>query len=453
MRSVFWKIFIWFWAAMVAVGVIFALSAVFMSQDSLVFKGRERVGRVLTVAGRIAVGLHRRGAPLALELYVKRVEADSGHRLFLFRDGKLLAPDRPLPPGSQALVRRAEAAGKTRFALFRKVPMAAAPITDGQGNAYVILAQVKGGPLYRLLHPNAGEVVRWVMVILASGLVCFFLARHMTRPLALLQQATRGFARGEFGLRVLPKMGRRRDEFRELGAGFDDMAAKVQALIQARTQLMRDLSHELRSPLTRLHLELALVRKNAGDPALPVLDRMEEELDQMNHLIGRIMTLARLEHLDAPLEIQELDLDAMVQSIIRDAQFQLQPDQLDYQAQACRTIQGNADLIRSAVENLILNALKHTPAGTRVQLQLLPRDSGVEIQVRDWGPGVPEADLSHLFTPFYQAEGTAPGRGSGVGLAIVRGAVQRHGGRVSARNCPDGGLAVLLWFPLSPKVS
>ena len=163
---------------MVAVGVIFALSAVFMSQDSLVFKGRERVGRVLTVAGRIAVGLHRRGAPLALELYVKRVEADSGHRLFLFRDGKLLAPDRPLPPGSQALVRRAEAAGKTRFALFRKIPMAAAPITDGQGNAYVILAQVKGGPLYRLLHPNAGEVVRWAMVILASGLVCFFLARQ-----------------------------------------------------------------------------------------------------------------------------------------------------------------------------------------------------------------------------------------------------------------------------------
>jgi len=234
------------------------------------------------------------------------------------------------------------------------------------------------------------------------------------------------------------------------------MAEQLQRLIASHQQLLRDASHELRSPLARLQVALGLARQRAGTGIHTELDRIERESENLNELIAQLLTLTRLEtgHLESPQE--PIDLAELLQSIANDAAFEASVShrQVRITHSTSAHIIGNAQLLHSAIENVVRNAIRHTPAGTCVELALhldSEHAGGVIIQIRDQGAGVPEAMLTRIFEPFVRVGDARDRRsgGYGLGLAIAERAVRLHGGEISAHNETPGGLNITIRLPMA----
>jgi two-component system sensor histidine kinase CpxA len=251
-------------------------------------------------------------------------------------------------------------------------------------------------------------------------------------------------------------LGKRFDETAELGRDFDRMAARIEALLTTQRRLLRDISHELRSPLARLNVALGLARPKAGPEASPALDRIDREAQRLNDLIGQLLTLAALEGGGEMGKPTRVDLRELVCEVVGDADFEALSfnRSVRLEEEEPLTVTGSAPLLRSAVENVVRNAIRFTAEGTSVEVRLslreAPHGAVARIAVRDHGPGVPEEALTSLFEPFYrvaEARDRQSG-GAGIGLAITQRAVTLHNGTVRAANVPGGGLEVVLELPL-----
>lgn len=328
----------------------------------------------------------------------------------------------------------------------------------------------RGGSGPRLLDgwlgggPNGPSWPRFLVILAIMGALCFGLARHLTNPVIQLRRATQNFAAGDFGVRVAPALGARRDELGDLGADFDAMAARIENLLRAQRQLLGDISHELRSPLTRLCLALELAQSSAGAPALPFLGRIEDETRELNGLIGQLLTLTRLEN--SALSADEksgdaayIDLEILVAHVAGKVDFEAQScgGEVEIVASEACEIVGNGELLSSALENVIRNAILHGPTMPRVEISLrTEKKQGKRrafIVVRDFGGGVPPDALEAMFRPFFrvaQARDRQSG-GTGLGLSITQRAVEFHGGTVHARNAEGGGLEVEIVLPLESE--
>jgi two-component system, OmpR family, sensor histidine kinase CpxA len=248
----------------------------------------------------------------------------------------------------------------------------------------------------------------------------------------------------------------RRDEVAGLMRDFDAMAERLEILMKAQSRLLNDISHELRSPLARLNVALGLAQRSDTDNG-EMLERIELEASRLNELIGRILTLARLEDGEQKVPQTPVPLDELVLNVAEDAEFEAQ-------ARHCHVhtsipegnwgVRGNASLLHSAIENVVRNAIRYTQEGSSVEIDLSSQESaqGSEavLRISDSGPGVPADALSKVFEPFYRLD-DARGRqtgGVGLGLAITERAVRFHGGKVSAHNRVGGGLQVEIRLPL-----
>jgi two-component system sensor histidine kinase CpxA len=292
-----------------------------------------------------------------------------------------------------------------------------------------------------------------VIAALISGLVALLLARYLTAPIGKLRAASRKLAEGDLNQRVRPALGGRKDELAGLAQDFDYMAERLQTLVSAHKQLLRDASHELRSPLARLQVALGLTRQRAGDGLQTQLDRMEKEIEQLNELIGQLLSLARLEARTVEIAREPLDLATVLETVAADAAFEARAKNRDVRIVAALpvTIVANAALIHSAIENVLRNAIAYTAEGTSVDIALTldERPGFCSISVRDHGPGIPEAMLTRIFEPFARV-GEARDRqsgGYGLGLAIADRAVRLHGGAIHASNNPDGGATLRIELP------
>jgi signal transduction histidine kinase len=242
-------------------------------------------------------------------------------------------------------------------------------------------------------------------------------------------------------------------------AAVADHGARLEALLTSQQLLFRNLSHELRSPLARVQVALGLLRQHTGTEAARYLERIDREVDRLNRLIGQMLTLARLESGVEVAQGEVCDLRALVQEVGADGHFEAQARQgavTLVAAEACR-VAGNTELLHSAIENVVRNAVRYTTAGTTTEVPMsghaTPAGPHAVIEVRDYGPGVPEAELAHLFQPFYRltpARGPQPD-GAGLGLAITARVVQLHGGTLAAANAPGGGLRVTIRLPMLPR--
>jgi two-component system sensor histidine kinase CpxA len=245
-------------------------------------------------------------------------------------------------------------------------------------------------------------------------------------------------------------VGSRTDDIAELARDFDVMTERVQGLLESRQRLMRDVSHELRSPLARLQALLSLARQKLdGTDGVP-FDRMEQELERLDDLIAEILSYARLETKEG-VDRRPTDLVDLVQNIIDDAAIEGQQDGKQIRLHGPETCMLDADagLIQAAVENVIRNAMRHTAPQTTVDVTISESAASAEIVIRDHGPGVPEEALDKLFEPFYRVEDarvTHSGSG-GVGLAIAERSIRLHGGAIQAANADDGGLRIEIALP------
>jgi two-component system sensor histidine kinase CpxA len=301
----------------------------------------------------------------------------------------------------------------------------------------------------------SAQLVRFTVCLLAGGLICIWFAWNLTRPVRGLRTAAVRLASGDLTVRVGPGLRNRSDEFAELGRDFDVMAERLEHLVEAHRQLLSDVSHELRSPLARLSVALGLARQKSGPETTDLLDRIERETERLNGLIGQLLSLAQIES-GTGFHRERFDLYLLLEAAVADGDFEARARGCSVELHGVGPywVDGSVELLRSATENVIRNAIRHSPEGGAVDVSILQEEEGAHstavVTVRDHGAGVPETALPRLFEPFFRVQSGSrkDARGTGLGLAITQRAIRLHNGSVRAQNAPNGGLLVTIRVPL-----
>lgn len=449
MHSLYWRIFWSFWLAVALIlagTVIVAVSGAIQRRDELPWVQR---GELFAQAD----DAFENGGPDALRAWLDGLAPDPAFsRTFVVGPNGRDMLDRPLPRHLQVPVQ-----GRTKHGQKTVRTGAIAPV----GGALVLVApdgstyHVIVGPLHE--HPLLfGELelpgvaaATLAIALVVSTVICFFLTRHLVGPIDRLRQATRQMATGDLSVRMAPSFKGRQDDLALLATDFDKMAERVQTLLESKQQLLRDVSHELRSPLTRLQLALSLARREDGGVERQ-LTRIANEADRLEQLIARILKLVRLERPANAFQGVPVDVGKLLETIAQDVAIEAEARScsVSVRADSGLEVAGDPELLRSAFENVIRNAVRYGPSGSSVVVTAQRQDR-IEISVRDHGPGVPEKDLKLIFEPFYRVDAARDraGGGEGLGLAIAARAMAIHGGSIEARNVPGGGLEVAMRLP------
>ena len=329
----------------------------------------------------------------------------------------------------------------------RRGPLGGPPESDGR---LVIVERTESAP-YRLLilAPPPFNVWSFVpyygLILAAVALLCWLLALTIVRPIRQLAGAVDRFGTGDLAIRIPAP---RRDEVGDLARAFNRMAERIETLMTAERRLLQDISHELRSPLTRLHLAVELAR-TATDRDQP-LARIQKEIDRLTTLVETLIEMTRAEGDPATRKSQPVKLDALVQDVVQSCS-------LEAQARHCRivmsgdargTVSGDPELLRRAFENVLRNAIRYAPETSDIEVRVDEGNASTDISVRDGGPGVPDDALPHLAQPFFRADDSRDSAtgGVGLGLAIAQRAVHLHHGTLLAENAHPG-LRVTLTLP------
>jgi len=292
-------------------------------------------------------------------------------------------------------------------------------------------------------------------------LLCLGLAYHIASPIHSIQSTARRVAQGDLKARVPSSVSRRFDELAALAKDFDWMVSRLDSLIQTQKKLLNSVSHELRSPLARINISLALLRNRFAADSDDLFQRLDRDVVRIDLLMGQLLTLSRLESGFSSAEKGDVDFAQLVEEVAADANFEAQALGKSVSLQTTGSIiLRNADphALRSACENIIRNAVRFTPPASDVQIVLEVDRSGPEplafLSVRDHGPGVPEDSLRAIFQPFYRVtqDGEATG-GNGLGLAIASEAIRLHRGTIRAENLRPTGLEIIIQLPVAPDIT
>jgi len=332
--------------------------------------------------------------------------------------------------------------------------MEAETVTAPGGEAFTIYLVDRIPPTTILAPGPEGTALRILAAALISALVSYFLARSLTAPLESLRLATRKIAAGDLDTRVGLASPQRHDEFSQLAADFDVMAERLQTMQQANRRLLRDVSHELRSPLARLSVAVEMARKKGADNIRSELDRIELEGERLESLVNDVLGLLRESSEHTPRQDEDLDLQELLTELVNVVNYEVEEGRpgILWQPGPVQAFHGDRELLWRTMENLLRNALRHTAPERGVELSVRSDLAGrtIEITVRDFGCGVPEAELEKIFEPFYRVQESRDrsSGGHGIGLAIAAAAVGRHGGSIQARNAAGGGLIMQVILPV-----
>jgi len=456
MRSLFLKIFLSFWLAQ----ALFLVLAILVTLAIRLQRENATWEALQAKAANEAVRAYERGGEAEARQYLDNLQDSQQVRGFLFNEkGQEVSGGRP--PEWIREVERGQNPPDGLWSWLMLPHSLRQTITTSGGHRYTVLLGLPPGP--RLFFgPRGIPAPGLIIAVISSGLVCYILARYLTSPVIRLRDATQKLAAGDLSARAGTtwRGARRRDEISQLVRDFDAMAERLESLVKAQSRLLNDISHELRSPLARLNVALELARQRSGPSAESALNRIDVEAERLNELIGRLLTIARLESHEDRMRTAPVNLCDLIVEIAADADFEAASRNCHVKASLAEhcTVIGDASLLRSAIENVIRNATRYTSDGTDVIVDLRSVDDHglpeAVLQVSDSGPGVPEEALSKLFLPFYRIDDSRVRQtgGVGLGLAITDRAVRLHGGSVHASNRPGGGLMIEIRLPLSKRV-
>jgi signal transduction histidine kinase len=451
MKSLFLRIFLSFWLV-VALFVAMAILVTVATRPA------RQVSAIETLQPKFlseALAAYQAGGTDRLRDYLRSLRETQHVHAILFRDHESLVGHMVPPWFTEVAEGKRRTVDTTLGRLNPRFQMLRASTIGPDGHNYILVTELPPGA-NAIFGPNGIPGLGILIAVLTSGLVCYFLARFLSAPVIRLRKAAQKLAAGDLSARVGGRASANGDELTQLIHDFDLMAEQIEKLVNAQSRLLKDISHELRSPLARMSVALELARQRTGPDAEGVLDRIELESKRMNDLIGSLTTIARLESGEGAVRKQSLELEQLVEEVARDAAFEAQARHAQVECEILDElpVTGDPALLRSAIENVVRNATHYTQEGTAVKIRAERIRSGAVdealVRVSDCGPGVPASELDKIFQPFYRiddARGRATG-GVGLGLAITEQAVRLHGGSVRASNLAEGGLAVEIRLPL-----
>lgn len=479
MHSLFLRIFVLFWIAMaLIVGGSIAVTFTVAARE---YESRELQRRPAAIAIQASEILGKGGVaalkkwlsanehsiadrdlyiigPDGRDILGRRLSESAARRLEYFNRESMsepeseASPSRPPPSASSPPPSASSPPPPRNFRPQRAAPQIVGP----DGSAYTVLLVPRRPSIFGALSLPGISLMILAIALAVSAFASWWLAQHLSAPIRRIQEGARALAsenldaRGGAGLRVSAGFEDRKDELAVLARDFDAMADGLIANRAAVTRLLRDISHELRSPLARMRLAVGLARRPTGDSERQ-LDRLEREIERLDDMISQVLKLARLNGTDAPIEREPFDIDEMIEEIVHDANFEgaAKGCKISVEGTAGRSVNGNRELLRSAIENVLRNAVRYSPPGAPVEVAVERGEGGLAVSIRDRGPGVPAGDLERIFQPFFRVAESRDRDtgGEGIGLAITSQVMRAHGGSAAAGNRPAGGLEVRLGLP------
>ncbi|UST65537.1 HAMP domain-containing histidine kinase [Pseudomonas moraviensis] len=442
MRSLFWRILASFWLAIALVAGLSILLGHMLNQDAWILSRHPGLN---TLAAEWTQTYEAQGEEAAQDILEQR------KRQYHIDVQVLNETGDPVVRGT--FPRRAAAFEARQNNDDRRLPwrrLTDEITSEKTGDTYLFIYRIPHPELdawhrESLLWPLSALGIALVVLTLFSLLVTF----SITRPLSRLRGAVHDLGQTTYQQNSLAKLANRRDEFGVLATDFNRMGARLQSLIGSQRQLLRDVSHELRSPLARLRIALALAERANPEEREKLWPRLTRECDRLEALISEILVLARVDADNASAE--EVDLNALLATLQKDAQLSSPEQTVRLQAEPQLNIKGWPTMIERAVDNLLRNAQRFNPSDQPIELQASRQGERIVISVRDHGQGVQAEHLSQLGEPFYRAPGQTAA-GHGLGLAIAKRAAERHGGTLTLANHAQGGFVASLELPLVPGV-
>jgi two-component system sensor histidine kinase CpxA len=444
-------IFIW----LLAFGLISTIGAVWIGRSMRLAAGSFYESDVVRDTAETVAQALDNGGVSALHDIESRIDPKRKLHFFVFDPDLNEVSGRPGPESVRALASRLSPQDNARFEMLGGELLAGSVVTARDGRVYRVIVRFPARKVpYAPVHAW-GWSGRIAAIVAAAGLLCFWLAWRLSKPLESLRQAARRFASGDLKARAGASTFRSNPpEYRELARDFDEMAGRIETLIDSQRQLLRDVSHELRTPLTRLNLAINNARHAPASAVAGSLDRIEQESERLNTLIDRIVRLSRCEAFAEPPHRDVIEFADFVESIVSDADFEATARKRRVsilRAETCRSA-GDRELLREAIENIVRNAIRYTPEFTAVTVDACcGGPSEYRIVIRDGGPGVPIEHIEAIFEPFYRApqrtDQDSPG--FGIGLAIAKRAIALHQGTITARNLVEGGFEIAIHLPVS----
>jgi len=452
-KSLFLRIFLSFWMA-------FALFLVLAILVTLALRPRGASWEGLrTTALNDAVAAYEKGGPQQAREYLEELQHTQHVRAYLFNDqGEEVTRRGGAPDWAIRVLTNGSPVPHDGFIIPAPRVLKESRASSDGTHYFTLVMGLPPGPRV-FFGPRGMPFPGLIIAVISSGLVCYLLSWYLTKPIVRLRAATRQLAAGNLTARLGAPVFGRKDEVAGLMRDFDAMAERLQSLVEAQSRLLNDISHELRSPLARLNVALGLARQRSGAESAAMLERIELEASRLNELIGRILTLARLEDGEQRILPGAVPLDELVLNVAEDAEFEAQARHCHVHSQIPEgdwTVRGEASLLHSAIENVVRNAIRYTHEGSTVEISLerggSPGAAEAVVKVADSGPGVPPDALGKLFRPFYRLDDARRRLtgGVGLGLAITERAVRFHGGGVVASNRAEGGLLVEIRLPIMP---
>ncbi len=465
MRSTFTKIFLSFWLTefLILVCTIFILSNQFESEEAVYTS----MFGMLISNGKLSIDAYEKGGCAALGAVpntfpIEEQSPPAGSAILFDPSGKVLCQQ--VDEGIyRPLYNRLMKQGWLMPERHGKTYEVGLQVKNAKGQTYAYL--MRGAYPTHIYIPYREMLPRLLIGLIISVLVTFGITMVITRPIGSLREAARQLAAGNLRARAKWPKGRSTtktgDELWGLVYDFNDMAERLETMVDAQMLLLRDVSHELRSPLARLSVALELAREEAQPGMEPQLDRIERETGRLNELIGQLLSLSHLESTTRLPDRQRVAVREVIRDLLPDVGYEAEQRgcRVNFEdggaTDFCGVVLGSPELLGRAIENVVRNAIAYTAEGTSVDIAVREEnrlgDHYVVLRVRDHGPGVPEAALQSIFRPFYRLDLSRQRStgGYGVGLAITERAIRLHGGYVKALNASDGGLVVEMRLPVA----
>ncbi|PXF64568.1 ATP-binding protein [Kangiella spongicola] len=449
--NLFWKIFLWFWLAtlLTLTTIIFFYSLT--SKDTRLVPASSQESELLrqtaiTIQLRHVIEEYQNGLPIKPEGSNKALD-----NTFIINNQGYEISGKQVPEVIYQLSAHYKKRNQAATVTINNYSYSGPEIVFSRGQYYLLFIKQKSQQHFSTVISQFYHSISFLQLLAALGisfLVCFALAWYLTRPIHQLQKATKAIAKGDLQARAKDFIGKRADEFHDLAEDFDLMADRINRIIMSQKRLLSDVSHELRSPLTRMQIAASLAQKHSQAECAKHIDRIEVEVQRLDELIGELLQVAALERGQQHGKPDTFVVNDLLDIIISDAQFEAAANDKEVVLLKSPTIhfKGYYNLLARAIENVIRNAIRHTPEGTKITIQLKKAGQHFLILISDQGEGVEEAHLAKIFEPFYrptEARERSSG-GTGLGLTIAKRGVEINGGTIRAENQAQGGLLVTI---------